>query len=128
VTQLDFIGIVVEDMAAALAFYRRLGLEIPEGVESEDHVECQLPNGLRLGWDTAELMRQIDPSWTKPSGSARIGLAFLCESPQAVDEAYAAIVAAGYQGHKEPWDAFWGQRYAQVLDPDGNDVSLFAPL
>ena len=35
---------------------------------------------------------------------------------------------AGYDGHKEPWDAFWGQRYAQLRDPDGNDVSLFAPL
>lgn len=24
--------------------------------------------------------------------------------------------------------AFWGQRYAVVRDPDGNDVDLFAPL
>ena len=39
-----------------------------------------------------------------------------------------ALVAAGYQGGKEPWDAFWGQRYAQVFDPDGNSVDLFAPL
>jgi uncharacterized glyoxalase superfamily protein PhnB len=27
-----------------------------------------------------------------------------------------------------PWDAFWGQRYATVLDPDGNSVDLFAAL
>ena len=38
------------------------------------------------------------------------------------------LVAAGYHGHLEPWDAFWGQRYATVLDPDGNSVDLFAPL
>ena len=38
------------------------------------------------------------------------------------------LVAAGGRGHKEPWDAFWGQRYAEVLDPDGNVVDLFAPL
>jgi uncharacterized glyoxalase superfamily protein PhnB len=25
-------------------------------------------------------------------------------------------------------DAFWGQRYATVLDPDGNSVDLFASL
>jgi len=34
----------------------------------------------------------------------------------------------GHRAHKAPWDAFWGQRYAQVLDPDGNSVDLFAPL
>jgi hypothetical protein len=28
----------------------------------------------------------------------------------------------------EPWDAFCGQRYAEVEDPDGNVVDLFAPL
>lgn len=31
-------------------------------------------------------------------------------------------------GHKAPWDAFWGQRYAVVVDPDGNLVDLFADL
>jgi uncharacterized glyoxalase superfamily protein PhnB len=29
---------------------------------------------------------------------------------------------------RSPFDAFWGQRYATVLDPDGNTVDLFAPL
>ena len=33
-----------------------------------------------------------------------------------------------YEGHKAPWDAFWGQRYAMIRDPDGNEVDLFAPL
>ena len=38
------------------------------------------------------------------------------------------LLAAGGRGHLAPWDAFWGQRYAVVLDPDGNVVNLFAPL
>ena len=37
-------------------------------------------------------------------------------------------MAAGHRGHLEPFDAFWGQRYATVLDPDGNGVDLYAPL
>jgi uncharacterized glyoxalase superfamily protein PhnB len=28
----------------------------------------------------------------------------------------------------EPWDAFWGQRYALLRDPDGVEVNLYAPL
>jgi uncharacterized glyoxalase superfamily protein PhnB len=45
-----------------------------------------------------------------------------------VDATYADLVGAGYEGHLEPWDAFWGQRYAAVNDPDGHTVDLFAPL
>jgi uncharacterized glyoxalase superfamily protein PhnB len=45
-----------------------------------------------------------------------------------VDKRYGELVAAGYEGHKEPWDAFWGMRYAVLHDPDGNGVDLFAAL
>lgn len=27
-----------------------------------------------------------------------------------------------------PWDAFWGQRYGILNDPDGNTIDLFCPL
>ena len=87
-----------------------------------------LPGGLRLAWDLIEMLRTIDPTWTEPSGSPRMNLAFLCDSPADVDRRYADLVAAGYDGHKEPWDAFWGQRYAVMHDPDGNGVDLFAGL
>jgi len=125
---LDHIGVVVDDMAAALAFYRRIGLDIPEGAESEDHVEVTLRGGIRLAWDDAKMIRSFLPDWQAVEGGGRIGLSFLCESAAEVDRRYAEITAAGYRGHKEPWDAFWGQRYAIVLDPDGNSVDLFAPL
>ena len=124
----DLIGLVVADMARSLAFYRRLGLDIPEEADGEAHVEASLPGGLRIAWDTVETVRSFDPEWTAPSGSGRIGLAFKCDRPAEVDAMYAELLDAGYEGHKEPWDAFWGQRYALVRDPDGNGVDLFAPL
>ncbi|MFI8278400.1 VOC family protein [Streptomyces sp. NPDC085929] len=125
--RLDLIGLVVSDMAASLAFYRRLGLDIPAGAEEEPHVEAVLPGGLRIAWDTEDVVRSFDPSWTRPAGDSRRDLAFLCDSPAEVDTVYAELTDAGYKGHLEPWDAFWGQRYAVVLDPDGCGVSLFAP-
>ncbi len=64
--RLDMIGIHVRDMAASLAFYRRLGLDIPDGSESEGHVEATLPGGLRVGWDTYAVMRSFDPGWEPP--------------------------------------------------------------
>ena len=124
--QFELIGLVVTDLAASLAFYRRLGLDIPAGAGTEPHVEVALPGGLRLAWDPVETIRSFDPDWTAPRGSHRVALAFRCDSPDDVDQLYADLVKAGHEGHKEPWDAFWGQRYAVVLDPDGNSVDLFA--
>ncbi|GLX24107.1 glyoxalase [Streptomyces lavendulae subsp. lavendulae] len=121
------IGLVVSDMAASLAFYRRLGLDVPAGADDQPHVEAVLPGGVRIGWDTEETVRSFDPSWTPQRGGQRRELAFLCESPAEVDTLYAELTGAGYEGHLKPWDAFWGQRYAMVLDPDGCGVSLFAP-
>jgi catechol 2,3-dioxygenase-like lactoylglutathione lyase family enzyme len=125
---LDLIGIIVNDMKASLDFYRRLGLEVALGSENEGHVEARLPSGLRVAWDTVEVIRSFDPEWQPSSKGHKMGLAFLCGSPAEVDAKYAELTAAGYHGHKAPWDAFWGQRYAQVHDPDGNVVDLFASL
>ena len=61
-------------------------------------------------------------------GRSGTALAFDCGSPAAVDETFASMVAAGFDGHMEPWDAVWGQRYATLRDPDGNGVDLFAAL
>lgn len=125
--RLDAISITTADLPASLAFYRRLGLDIPAGAASAPHVEVALPGGQRLLWDTEDVVRSFDPDWTgSKEGGERLGLAFLCEGPAEVDAVYADLTGAGYRGHLPPWDADWGQRYAVVLDPDGCAVSLFA--
>jgi catechol 2,3-dioxygenase-like lactoylglutathione lyase family enzyme len=126
--RLDLIGIVVEDMGRSLAFYRALGLELPEEADGQPHVEATLPGGLRLAWDTEETIRSFEPDWQPPSGGQRIGLAFRLDRPADVDAAYERLVSLGYDGHKQPWDSAWGQRYALVRDPDGNGIDLFCPL
>jgi catechol 2,3-dioxygenase-like lactoylglutathione lyase family enzyme len=124
--KLDVIGIIVVDMARSLAFYRRLGMDVPPEADAQPHVDVTLPGGLRVAWDTVETILSFDPTWTPPSGGHRIGLSFRVDTPADVDRAFAEITSAGYRPHKEPWDAFWGQRYAIIVDPDGNHVDLFA--
>lgn len=126
--RIEVIGVVVADMARALAFYRRLGIEISADADTEPHVEVSLPGGLKLAFDTSETIRSFDPGWTGETGGRGIALAFACDGPAEVDATYAGLVDAGYEGHLEPWDAFWGQRYAAVNDPDGHTVDFFAPL
>ncbi|MGF1239707.1 VOC family protein [Streptomyces sp. 2-6] len=121
-------GLVVSDLAAALAFYRRLGLVFPDGAEREPHVEAELPGGLVLALDTEDTVRSFHPAWRPPAGGGRVSLAFRCDSPADVDAVYDELVGAGHHGELKPWDAVWGMRYAVVHDPDGNGVDLFAPL
>ncbi len=125
--RLDLVGIVTRDMRASLTFYRRLGLDAPEGAEDEPHAEATTPGGLRVAWDTAELIAEIHPGHTAPSGGHAISLAFLLPTPAAVDEKYAELAALGH-GRKEPWDAPWGQRYTVVAGPDGNHIDPFSAL
>lgn len=127
-THFEALGLVVADMGKSLAFYRLLGLDVPADADSQPHVDLEIAPGIRLLWDTADNVRSFDPSWSPPSGTGRIGLAFRCDDPADVDRTYATLVDAGYEGHLPPWDAFWGQRYASMHDPDGNGVDLFAPL
>ncbi len=124
--QLNAIGIVTSDMARSIRFYRLLGLDVPETPE-EGHVDTFLPNGVRFMLDSEHTVRSFRPDWARETGN-QLGLAFECESASEVDDVYARMVEAGFDGEKEPWDAFWGQRYAQLQDPDGVPVDLYAPL
>ena len=122
------IEIVVADMARALAFYRLLGLDIPAEADTEPHVDVALPGGMRLAFDTEATIASFHPAWTAPTGGGRVSLAFALPDPAAVDAAYAQLTGSGYHGELAPFDAFWGQRYATVHDPDGTGVDLLAPL
>ena len=101
------VDIVVSDMAAALSFYRLLGLHVPEGKETSDQVQIATPGFATLGFLTEAMMKQANPHWVQPVGQ-RVTLACRCDSAGEVDETYARVMAAGYEGRQAPWDAFWG--------------------
>ena len=121
------IDIVVADMAASLKFYRTLGLATPHDGDAEEQVQVATPGGATLGFVTEALMKGHNPYWVQPVGQ-RVTFACRCDSADEVDATYARVVAAGYEGRQEPWDAPWGQRYAMLGDPDGNRVDLFAAI
>ncbi len=123
--KLDAIGIVAKNIQESARFYRLLGLNFPESDAA--HIEATTASGIRVMLDSEELMQKIHSGWARPVGQGMV-LAFDCGSPAGVDSAFQKIVQAGFKSKKEPWDAFWGQRYASVIDPDGNSVDLFASL
>jgi uncharacterized glyoxalase superfamily protein PhnB len=123
---MHFVGVhlTVSDMAASVAFYRRIGLDVPEPVGGGTHVEIDLGNGCRLALSTVEVTLMYDPGWREPTRPPAGALQFNLSSRDAVDALFAELVGAGYHGHLAPIDAFWGNRYAEVDDPDGNIVGF----
>ena len=67
--QLTSVGLWVRDMPASLAFYRRAGVAIPDGVDGDGHVEVTMDNGLVLFWDTVELATNYDPERRNLAGA-----------------------------------------------------------
>ena len=119
------VNLTVKDMAVTLAFYRRLGFVI-NGADDDIHAAVIFGNGISIEFDTAELVKQYD-SHPKTEAAGGI-LGFSLDSREAVDRLYAEMIAAGYQGHQSPYDAFWGARYAIIDDPDGNAIGLMSPV
>ena len=122
---IDQLNIVVTDMAASVAFYRRLGITIPEGDRpwSAHHVNAVMPAGLDVDLDSVEFAREWDSGWP---GLAGVVVGFRVASRDDVDRLYAEVTGAGHRGQQPPYDAFWGARYAVVEDPDGNAVGIMS--
>ncbi len=125
--QLQTVGIIVKDMSKTLEFYRTLGFDIPSDKDAESNYDLELPNRLHLGFLTEETARQNDPNYQELGGQS-LNLQFMVDKPQEIDEIYNKLINAGYESNSAPWDAFWGQRFARVIDPDGRIVNIYASI
>ena len=130
--EFDALNLVVNDMKATLAFYRLLGLEIPEesvwSTESgAHHVEVGMPGGFSIDFDSVELARSYNAGWRRPEGGSRSVVGFRVPTREDVDQRYRSLTDVGYAGLQEPYDAFWGARYAIVEDPDGREIGIMSP-
>jgi len=130
--ELYMLGLIVQDMPAALAFYRRLGLAIPDGSDAQSHVEVKMGSGMTFfldsrptRWDPRYDM-QAGPQAGRAEGRYPAVLEFYLGDRAALEAKYAELTAYGYQGFREPYATSFGMYFAMVKDPDGNTVLLSA--
>lgn len=119
------VNLIVSDVDRAKEFWALLGWE-----STPRHPKAAVlsfPNGMNLVLHEPEFAQLWDPAFAGPIvGSTVVDLNM--SSREAVDDAHALVVAAGYVSSVEPWDTFFGARYAIVCDGDGHRVGLKSPL
>lgn len=117
------IHVFARDVAASVAFYEQTGIEF-ESVSRDFARAASDRATLEIG--SHHLTHGYDSSFTPVAGGStalQIGL----DSREAVDEMFQKLTAAGVPAKLAPFDAFWGARYAEVRDPDGNIVGFQSP-
>ena len=124
----DGVNLVVRDMEAAVAFYRLLGFEVPDtDPEWQAHHRNVRTGGVDFDLDSDTFASKWNQGWPGAATGGMGVLGFRVASRDDVDAVYARMTRAGYRGQQEPYDAFWGARYAIVEDPDGNAVGIMSP-
>ncbi len=125
---LDQINLVVLDMLAAVDFYERLGVTIPDTLSEwqHHHRTAEAEGSVALDFDSAAFAPQWMESW--PSSSTGVVLGFRVATREDVDELYEELTSVGHTALQAPYDAFWGARYAILEDPSGNAVGLMSPV
>lgn len=126
--------LVVDGAVAALEFYKRaLGATEVIRIPNEDgktllHAEMRINNARVYLTDCC--LDQAGAKDMKISAPKRLGgtpVTIHLDVPNC-DSAVERALAAGATVVMEPWDAFWGARYAQVMDPFGHAWSFAHPL
>jgi len=134
---LDQINLVCSDMDASIAFYRRLGMEIPDarvwrtptGGHHASAADPGADQGIDFDLDSTAFAQIWNSGWkSRTDLKGRIVVGFGVPTRAAVDEVFRDMIGAGYRGLQEPHDAFWGARHAILEDPDGIAVGLMSPV
>ena len=130
---LNQLNIVSSNPDASIAFYRRLGVDIPDErvwrTATGAHHASAVEAGTDLDLDSAAFAQIWNKGWAgRKDLAGRVVVGFSVASRQEVDRLYGEMTAGGHRGLQAPYDAFWGARYAIVEDPDGVAVGLMSPI
>lgn len=120
--QLSMVVLEVRDLQASIAFYRLLGVEVPDPLPHRPIAIHRMGSGVSLVF-TESFAARHDPTWTRPSGGYQQLLEFYVGEDAAVDSRWAELTSHGYHSRMAPAQTA-GPYAAMVDDPDGNVILL----
>lgn len=113
------IKLVCGDLSAPIAFYRRLGVEIPDagvwGTPTGGHhasVDAESASQeIEFDLDSTAFAQIWNTGWKcRTDLRGRVVIGFGMSTRTAVDDVFRDMIGAGYRGLQEPHDAFLGAR------------------
>lgn len=126
VPRVDLVTVWVENMDSMRSFYGDvLGFMVKDDLGK--YVEFENA-GVRFALCERSVMHAHSPAFKEPVRGQRFELAFRCDSPADVDEAYRVLLEHGALEVAPPQDMPWNQRTALFADPEGNIHEIFADL
>lgn len=134
---LSQINLVCGDLSASLAFYRRLGVAIPDarvwrtptGGHHASAADQPADEAIHFDLDSTAFSQCWNSGWKgRTDLKGRVVVGFRVPGRADVDDVFREMTGAGYRGLQEPHDAFWGARYAIIEDPDGIAVGVMSPV
>lgn len=125
--KIDAVGVTTSNLRQSVNFYSLLGFVFPEFKDDEGHLEpLTSDSSARLMIDTKKMVEDILGEKPKPANHSCFAIRF--DTPGELDTCAGRLKEAGFKIVKEPWNAFWGQRYAIIEDPDGYKIDLYARI
>ncbi|KKQ36677.1 MAG: Quinone binding protein [Candidatus Roizmanbacteria bacterium GW2011_GWA2_37_7] len=125
--KLNAVGVASSDLTKTISFYILLGFKFSEVSDDGKHIETTITSSsARLMIDSKDIVKDIIGEDPKPGNHSMFAIEY--ETANEVDTVVQKLKDAGFTVVKKPWNAFWGQRYAVVEDPDGYKVDLYAQL
>lgn len=115
IESINAVTLATHDMGQAVRFYCSLGFVVEYGGEDADFTSFRVGGGF--------LNLIAEPSTRQWSWWGRV-IFWVSD----VDALYAKVLALGLQPEAPPRDAEWHERYFQILDPDGHELSFARPL
>jgi predicted lactoylglutathione lyase len=119
--QLGMVVLDVSDLTRSIAFYRLLGLDVPDPLPDRPVALHPMESGVSIVFIEG-FAASVDPGWARPEGYQQ-ALEFYVGDDAAVDEMWARLTSAGHHGRMAP-AATTGLYAALVDDPDGNVILI----
>ncbi|SFR72093.1 VOC family protein [Anaeromicropila populeti] len=123
--KLDGFGIMVDDMATMIRFYRDvLGFEIKEE-ENTSNVYLEKDGTLFLLYRKSDFEKMTGKSFAYVNGlNGHYEIALSVASYAAVDRVFETVTKLGAQAVMPPTTEPWGQRTCYIADPEGNLIEI----
>jgi len=129
--RIDQINVVLADVAVASAFLSGLGVPmnpiLPEWADWAHHHQSVADDNA-IAFDIDLDSSAFAHHWGGlPDGFVGVVLGLRVGERDEVDELFRLALEAGAEARREPYDAFWGSRFAVVQAPGPMVLGLMSP-